>query len=122
GTSRGGLPTPDGTAMNPRKKFLLSLFQALENKQVPYVVVRNYDDIFESTTSDVDLAVEPEQIGKFIQCLAESAVTTEHVEVLKARYVNYSFVFFHTQGELLRIDVETETRWRIFPVLSAKAI
>jgi len=108
--------------MNPRKEFLLALFQTLEERKVPYVVVRNYDDIFESSSSDVDLAVEPEELNHFIQCLAETALATGHVEVLRARYVNHSYVYFHAQGGFLRIDIETETRWRIFPILSAKAI
>src|SRR5206468_9805453 len=68
------------------------------------------------------LAVEPEELNHFIQCLAETALATGHVEVLRVRYVNYSYVYFHPSGGFLRIDVETETRWRIFPILSAKAI
>jgi thymidylate kinase len=108
--------------MNPRKEFLLGLFRNLAERQVPYAVVRNYDDIFDNTSTDVDLAVEPEELNRLVQCLAETAVATGHVEVLRARYVNYSYVYFHTSGGFLRIDVETETRWRIFPVLSAKAI
>src|SRR5262245_23987231 len=104
--------------MNARKEFLLGLFRNLAERQIPYAVVRNYDDIFDNLNTDVDLTVEPEVLDRLTECLAESAVATDHVEVSRARYVNYSYVYFHTSGGFLRIDVETETRWRIFPVLS----
>src|SRR5580765_7459865 len=108
--------------MNSRKAFLLALFRILEEKKVPYAVVRNYEDIYSSTTTDVDVAVESEELVRFKQCLAEAAATTGHVEVLRARYVNFSYVYLHPEGGFLRIDAETETRWRVFPVLSAKAV
>ena len=42
--------------------------------------------------------------------------------VHRARYVNYSYVFWDAEGGFIRIDFETELRWRIFPMLSAAAI
>ncbi len=108
--------------MSPRKEFLLALFRSLEERQVPYAVARNYDDIYENHSSDVDVTVEPEELNTFVECLRNAAVEADYLEVLYARYANYSWVYFHKTGGFLRIDVETETRWRIFPVLSAKAI
>ena len=108
--------------MNSRKAFLLALFRILEEKKVPYAVVRNYDDIYSSTASDVDVAVEPEELDRFKQSLSEAAAATGYVEILRARYVNFSYVYLHPEGGFLRIDAETETRWRVFPVLSAKAV
>jgi hypothetical protein len=42
--------------------------------------------------------------------------------VHRARYVNHSWVFWSGQGDFLRVDFETELRWRIFPVLPARTI
>jgi thymidylate kinase len=107
---------------NPRKEFLSSLFRILDQKEIPYCVLRNYQNIYENTTSDIDLAVEPEQVLKVKQCLAEAAAASNHRFVLRARYVNYSYVYWHPAGGFIRIDLETEVRWRIFPVLTAKSI
>lgn len=108
--------------MKARKNFLLTLFRSLEQRQVPYCVARNYEDVFASITSDVDLTVEPENLAQFERCLKEAANASQYVETLRASYANFSYVFLHEQEGFLRIDVETETRWRVFPVLSAKAI
>ena len=107
---------------NPRQAFLIALFENLERKGIPYCVMRNYQNLYHDTSSDVDLGAEPEEIESIARCLDEAADATNHRLVLRARYVNFSFVYWHAEGGFLRMDVETETRWRIFPILSAKAI
>ena len=108
--------------MSPRREFLMALFRLLEQRSVPYCVLRNYADIYEDTSSDIDLAVEPEQVLRLKDCLAEAALASDHRLVLCAVYTNYSYVYWHQEGGFLRIDIETEIRWRIFPVLTAKSI
>jgi hypothetical protein len=108
--------------MRPREQFLLALFRSLDRKAVPYCVQRNYANLYEDTSSDIDVAVEPEHVLEFKGCLAEAAAASDHHLVLRARYVNYSYVYWHAEGGFVRIDVETEVRWRVFPVLTAKAV
>ena len=55
--------------MSPRKEFLRALFRILEQKAVPYCVLRNYANIYENTSSDVDVAVEPQHVLRFKDCL-----------------------------------------------------
>ena len=73
-------------------------------------------------SSDVDIAVEPEHLDAFKQCLDAAAAASDCALIHQARYTNYSFVYRHPEGEFVRVDVETEVRWRIFPVLSASSI
>ena len=119
--------------MNPRGEFLSALFRILEEHSVPYCVQRNYENIYAESDSDIDLAVEPEHVASLNECLAKAAVTANYRLIQSARYVNYSHVFSPPAGAshstpdprhsgLLRVDVETEIRWRCFPILSAKAI
>ena len=108
--------------MSPRQEFLLALFRILDQKAVPYCVLRNYANIYEDTPSDVDVAVEPEYVLRFKDCLAEAAAASTHHLVLRARYINYSYVYWHADGRFVRVDIEPEVRWHIFPVLTAKAI
>jgi hypothetical protein len=108
--------------MSPREQFLLALFRILDQKAVPYCVLRNYANIYENTSSDIDVAVEPEHVLRFEDCLAQAAAASNHHLVLRARYINYSFVYWHAEGGFVRVDIETEVRWHIFPVLTTKAI
>src|ERR1041385_682078 len=108
--------------MNARKEFLGILFDVLDRKAVQYCVLRNYKNIYADLSSDIDLIVEPEHLSRLKECLAEAASRSGHFLVHRARYVNFSFVYGHENGRLVRIDVETEVRWRFFPVLSAKAV
>ena len=108
--------------MSSRKEFLLALFRLLDQKAVPYCVLRNYANIYEDESSDIDLAIEPEHFLRLKECLAEAALASDHRLILRAQYTNYSFVYWHPEGGFLRIDIETEVRWRIFPVLTAKSI
>lgn len=108
--------------MSPRAEFLLALFRILDQKAVPYCVLRNYANIYEDTSSDVDVVVEPEHVLRFKDCLAEAAAASNHHLVLRARYTNYSYVYWHAKGRFVRIDIEPEVRWRVFPVLTAKAV
>jgi thymidylate kinase len=107
---------------SPRQALLATFFRILEDKAVPYCVLRNYANIYEDTSSDVDLVVEEPYVETMRQCLAEAAARTEHHFVLFARYVNFSYVYWHPDGGFIRLDLETEVRWRVFPILTAKAI
>ena len=78
--------------------------------------------IYQDTSSDVDVAVEPERVDDMKDCLREAAAATGHHSVLRARYVNFSYVYWHPKGGFIRIDMETEVRWRVFPILTAKSV
>ncbi len=107
---------------SPRQELLTAFFRILDEKGVPYCVLRNYQNIYQDTSSDIDLAVEPERVTEMKACLHEAAAATGHNLVLRARYVNFSYVYWHPQGGFIRVDLETEVRWRVFPILTAKSI
>jgi len=85
-------------------------------------VLRNYENLFEDNSSDIDLAVQPEDVRGLQAGLAEAAAATGHRLVQRARYINYSHVYWHSEGGFVRVDFDTEFRWRIFPVLTAKSV
>lgn len=108
--------------MRARAEFLGILFEVLERESLPYCILRNYERIYDDGASDVDLIVEEAQVEQLQKCLSEAARRSGHFLVHQARYVNHSFVYGRQNGRFLRVDVETEVRWRFFPVLSAKAV
>lgn len=105
-----------------RQNFLTELLHSLEAKALPYCILRNYDNIFADETTDVDLIVEKKDMARFTEILHAAAAATGQRFVHRARYVNHSHVFWNPQSDFIRIDFETEVRWRVFPVLSAREV
>jgi thymidylate kinase len=108
--------------MNRRREFLQALFQKLDERGVAYCVQRNYEDLYTNNASDIDFVCEAESLGSFNFCLERAATLTGYRLVLRTRYINYSQVFWYPEDSFMRLDLETEIRWRVFPILSAKAI
>jgi len=107
---------------SPRQEFLSAMFRILEQKAIRYCVLRNYRNIYEDASSDVDLLVTPEDVRRTEDCLAEAAAVSNHRFVQRGRFALHSCIFWHPEGGLLRIDIQREVRWQIFPVLTAQAI
>jgi hypothetical protein len=107
---------------SPRKEFLAAMFRTLEQKAIRYCVLRNYQNIYEDASSDVDLLVAPADLRRTEDCLAVVAAASNHRFVQRGRFALHSCIFWHPEGGLLRIDIQREVRWQIFPVLTAQAI
>src|SRR5436190_2248331 len=81
-----------------RVEFLTALFRILEGRSIPYCVLRNYHNIYEDTSSDVDLAVEPEELARLKQALDDAAQHSGYSFIHQACYINYSYVYWHPQA------------------------
>jgi len=108
--------------MNRHREFLQILFRILEERRVPYCIQRNYEDLYDQGNLDIDLVCEPEALSSFNDSVQQAADASAYRLVLRTRYINHSQVFRHPEAGFIRLDVETEIRWRVFPLLSAKAI
>lgn len=108
--------------MKTRREVLLRLFQLLDERHIGYCVMRNYAELFESTTSDVDLLTLRSSAPDVIQCCKKAAELTGHKLVQQTRFVNHSLVFWNGADDFVRIDIDTEKRWRLFHLLTAAEI
>lgn len=108
--------------MSTRRELLTRLFHLLEQRQLPYCVLRNYDRLFEEQTSDVDLLTLPAQAAIVLGTVREAARQTDFALVQQARFVNHSLVFWNRAEGFVRIDVDTEKRWKRFHLLTAAQI
>jgi len=108
--------------INTRRKFLTTFFASLEANGVRYCILRNYDDLYGDASTDVDMIVSPYSLQRFERCLRESAEHAGFHFVHAARYVNYSYVFWNSIVGFLRVDFETEVRWRFFTVLTPREV
>ncbi len=108
--------------MSTRRELLTRLFQLLEDRRAPWCVLRNYENLFEESTSDVDLITLPDRAEDVIACCREAAAGCGYRLVQRARFVNHSLVFWNGADRFVRIDVDTEKRWRRFHLLKASQI
>ena len=110
------------TTRDIRKRFLTRFFGLLEANGVRYCMLRNYDDLYGNPTTDLDMIVSEHSLKCFEQCLRESAEEMDFHFVHAARYVNFSWVFWNPLAGFIRVDYETDIRWRVFTVLSAREV
>jgi thymidylate kinase len=103
-----------------RRDFLLRLFEILDEREVRYVVLRNFESVLEEGDSDVDLLALNEV--EVFESAAAAANETGHRHVQRAEFVNHSCVYWNGAESFTRIDVDTSLRWRIFPAGDAASL
>ncbi len=108
--------------MSTRRALLTDLFRRLDERQLPWCVLRNYTDLLDDATSDVDLLTRPDRVMELLACCEAAARATGQQLVQRTRFVNHSLVFWDGREGFLRIDVDTEKRWRRFHLLTAAQI
>ncbi len=108
--------------MNTRREFLLRLFALLDERGLAFVVLRNFDRVFDDNGSDVDLLTHPREVGAFFTAALDAAAQTGHRLVQRARFVNRTWVFWNGAESFTRVDLDTEIRWRCFTALTAASV
>jgi hypothetical protein len=96
--------------LNTRREFLERLFALLEERRTAYVVLRNFDSVFDEGTSDVDLLAE-DRDAVFAAGQA-AARATGHRLVQSAPFTCQSWVWWNGSTGFVRVDVDTDLRWR----------
>ena len=104
--------------MNPRRALLTEIFRRFEEPKLPVCVLRNYANLFDGPASDVDLLTLPDRVTEVLACCEAAAQATNQRLVQRTRFVNHSLVFWDGGESWLRIDVDTEVRWRRFHLLT----
>ncbi|MEQ1861145.1 MAG: hypothetical protein ABMA13_14585 [Chthoniobacteraceae bacterium] len=108
--------------MTPREDFMVRVFQHLAQRGIEYCVARNFESVFIDGPSDVDLLARASSVSAVREVCELAAGESGFTPVQAARFANHSWVFAHTTGVLVRIDVDTEVRWRWCHVLSAAEV
>lgn len=108
--------------MNSRRIFLEQLFRAFAAAGLPWCVLRNQHALFEESDSDVDLLTTPVALPAALEQCQVVAQRCGFVLVQHARFINHTLVFWDRQQQFLRIDFDTEQRWKRYPVLTAETI
>ena len=108
------------------KAFLNTLFTALDNTNVRYCVLHSWEELPEKLSSDLDIAVHPEDLSKLplvFRTLREHGYTA--VQVLNYFVSAYYFVFSWFTGSLVNsvaVDIIFEHRRGGLTVPSGEAL
>ena len=112
----------DPAGLNDRETLLRAVFTGLEREQLLYCVSRNTAAVFEEGSSDVDLLIQPRDLEQAFVASRDGAVAAGFLLISRTRFANLSLVFWKPGGFFMRIDFETEIRWRIWPLLGASTM
>jgi hypothetical protein len=108
--------------MSTRRELLASIFHQFEARGLSWCVLRNHETLFVESASDVDLLTTPQQAAVLLDTCRKVAETSGYRLVQQARFVNHTLVFWNQADRWVRIDVDTELRWRRHHLLTAAEI
>ena len=92
--------------------FVETIFRLLAERDIQYLVLRNYEDLPEKTTNDVDILIDPSAIKTAWQTLLDSAEKTGWTLSNIGHFACLSFFFFRTDTlEQTHIDLMPGNRW-----------
>jgi hypothetical protein len=108
--------------MSTRRELLEDIFRQFEAHGLSWCVLRNHETLFAESASDVDLLTTPKHAAAVLAICRTAAQATGYVLVQQARFVNHTLVFWNQAERWVRIDVDTELRWRRHHLLTAAQI
>lgn len=100
---------------NSRSAFIKSFFKILEDKNVPYVVLRNYDGLPNKVGNDIDLLVTDDYLDNFEKVLCSVGLKNEwYITEKQKRYGFRSYLFFNgnDHSKTLKWDVWAPITWK----------
>jgi thymidylate kinase len=108
------------------KKFLSTLFRALESSRVRYCVLHSWEELPEKLSSDLDIAVHPGDVRK-LQVVFQAVREQGYIPLQVFNYFvsAYYFVFFWFEGPIpsfVAVDVIFEHRRGGLTVPSGEAL
>lgn len=108
--------------MTTRRAFLTRFFRLLEERGLRYCVLRNFPAVFTAGRSDIDVLACSRDV-RAIRAVADEAAAAEGWRLVQvARFVNHSWVFWNGDAEFVRLDLDTEIRWRCFHACDAGSV
>ena len=103
--------------------FVISLFDAWHEAQVPFVILRNYQNLPNDTGNDLDVLVTQHDAAKAQEVLLEIAAETGyrlHNRAERAASSPISIYLHNTQSfRQIHVDLFTSLKWRDYPFISA---
>jgi thymidylate kinase len=105
--------------MNRRRELLAAVFEELHAAGITFCVSRNASEVFVDGESDVDLTACPSQHAAAIHAMISAATRCGYRLAYHTRFTNHCLLFHGGGTTFMRIDLDGDIRWRIFPVIKA---
>ncbi len=115
-----GLPASPKRAPVALADLLVRLFQAWTQAEIPFLILRNYQDLPASTSNDVDVLLSPEQMRQAEQVLLSAARSAGYHLHNRIEFASLGLFLYHPESaHQIQIDLFSKVAWRGFTVLSA---
>ena len=95
-----------------------AVFAAWNQAGVDWLVLRNYENLPDSTTNDIDVLIGPAHLDRAEKILLEEAERAQFRLHNKAAFATLAFYFSHKDsGVVIHFDLFTALKWRTFHFL-----
>ena len=114
------LPYPAGTGL---ARLLTCVFEGWNRAGIPFVILRNYENLPAATSNDVDVLVEPSRLKEAEQVSIGAAKTAGYRLHNRIEFASLGLFFYEPQAlQQIQVDLYPELAWRGFTVLRADAV
>ena len=94
------------------KSLLIELFQRLNNSDVPYAVLRGYEELPDQVSHDIDFCVGPGNLEDALDIVAKVMNANGYREVQFSSRQGFSQVYYYGKEGCLKLDFWTAFKFR----------
>jgi thymidylate kinase len=98
-----------------------AIFRAWQQAEIDFLILRNYERLPAFTTNDIDVLVNPEQLGQAEAILETAARQAGFRLHNRAEFATLALYLSHTTTQAqLHFDLFTDLKWRAFAFLDSR--
>jgi len=104
-------------------ELVVAVFQRWRSEGIIFLILRNYENLPEDTTNDIDVLVSPRQLVAAEGLLVNAAREVGYHLHNRVEFSPVSLFFFHPQSlTQVQVDLFHSLEWRTFRLLSVRAV
>jgi thymidylate kinase len=101
-------------------RFVSGVFRAWQQAQINFLILRNYEELPQFTTNDIDVLVEPAHRRRAEAVMLEAARESGFRLHNRAEFATLAFFFSDASNHQVHFDLFTDLKWRGFDFLCAE--
>ena len=99
-------------------QFVTAVFCAWQQAHINFLILRNYESLPHFTTNDIDVLVQPEQLGRAERALLQAAALTGFRLHNRVQFATLALYLSSPQSNAqAHFDLFTSLKWRGFDFL-----
>src|ERR1051326_973082 len=101
--------------------MIAEVFRAWQEAGIDWLILRNYENLPETTTNDIDVLLSPRQLYQAEKVLLRIAGDSGFRLANRVEFATLAFYFFHPgSGAQVHFDLFTALKWRSFDFLNCE--